>query len=208
MKYFFLLLIIPFLTLAQDTKSISLPENALEDENNKIEIFRTIAGIYYQTKDYDSALLTYDKILKLKTNDEEAQYMKGVIYITSKDYQKAIDHLEHQIETNPNNYHGFNNLAWLYATADDVNFRDAEKSLDLSLRALVLAPYDKHIWSTLAEAYFISGNFIKAKRAIKHVVDLARQNDANLTQDMVNIYTAQIEKFDRAINTQKLIDLN
>ena len=60
----------------------------------------------------------------------------------------------------------------------------------------------------MAEAYFISGNFIKAKRAIKHVVDLARQGDGKLTQDMVNIYTAQIEKFDRAINTQKLIDLN
>ena len=29
-------------------------------------------------------------------------------------------------EINPNNYHGYNNLAWLYATADDVNFRDAE----------------------------------------------------------------------------------
>ena len=208
MKHFFLLLMIPFLTLAQDIKSTSLPENTLEDENNKIEIFRTIAGIYYQTKDYDSALLTYDKILKLKPNDEEAQYMKGVIYIASKNYQKAIDHLEYQIEINPNNYHGFNNLAWLYATADDVNFRDAEKSLDLSLRALVLAPYDKHIWSTLAEAYFISGNFIKAKRAITHVVDLARQGDGKLTQDMVKIYNAQIEKFDRAINTQKLIDLN
>ena len=208
MKHFFLLLMIPFLTLAQYSKSTSLPENAPKDENNKIEIFRTIAGIYYQTKDYDSALLTYDKLLKLKPNDEEAQYMTGVIYITSKNYQKAIDHLEYQIEINPNNYHGYNNLAWLYATADDVNFRDAEKSLDLSLRALVLAPYDKHIWSTLAEAYFISGNFIKAKRAITHVVDLARQGDGKLTQDMVKIYNAQIEKFDRAINTQKLIDLN
>ena len=208
MKHFFLLLMIPFLTFAQYSKSTSLPENTPKDENNKIEIFRTIAGIYYQTKDYDSALLTYDKLLELKPNDEEAQYMKGVIYITSKNYQKAIDHLEHQIEINPNNYHGFNNLAWLYATADDVNFRDAEKSLDLSLRALVLAPYDKHIWSTLAEAYFISGNFIKAKRAITHVVDLARQGDGKLTQDMVKIYNAQIEKFDRAINTQKLIDLN
>ena len=208
MKHFFLLLMIPFLTFAQYSKSNSLPENTPKDENNKIEIFRTIAGIYYQTKDYDSALLTYDKLLELKPHDDEAQYMKGVIYITSKNYQKAIDHLEHQIEINPNNYHGFNNLAWLYATADDVNFRDAEKSLDLSLRALVLAPYDKHIWSTLAEAYFISGNFIKAKRAIMHVVDLARQGDGNLTQDMVKIYNAQIEKFDRAINTQKLIDLN
>ena len=111
MKYFFLLLIIPFLTLALDTKSTSLPENTFEDENNKIEIFRTIAKIYYQTKDYDSALLTYDKLLKLKPNDEEAQYMKGVIYITSKNYQKAIDHLEHKIEINPNSYHGLNNLA-------------------------------------------------------------------------------------------------
>ena len=66
-----------------------MPENTIEDENNKIEIFRTIAGIYYQTKDYDSALLTYDKLLKLKPNDEEAQYMKGVIYITSKKLSKS-----------------------------------------------------------------------------------------------------------------------
>ena len=81
---------IPFLTLAQDTKSTSLPENALEDENNKIEIFRTIAEIYYQTKDYDSALLTYDKLLKLKPNDEEAQYMKGLYIFHLKIIKKQL----------------------------------------------------------------------------------------------------------------------
>ena len=88
------------------------------------------------------------------------------------------------------------------------NLEMQKKSFDLSLKALALAPFDKHIWSTLAEAYFISGNFSKAKRAMQQVVDLATQEKGNLTQDMVKTYNSQIEKFDRALKTQELMNLN
>ena len=207
-KLFLILFLIPIIAFSQTNVSFSLLDDVLIDNDQKIEMLRKIAGIYYQTKDYDYALKTYDKILKESPSDQEAQYMIGVIYITSKKYKEAIDHLEKQINRYPNNYHGFNNLAWLYATADDKKFRDAEKSLDLSLKALALAPFDKHIWSTLAEAYFISGNFSKAKRAMQQVVDLATQEKGNLTQDMVKTYNSQIEKFDRALKTQELMNLN
>ena len=200
--------LIPIIAFSQTNVSYSLLDDVLIDNDQKIEMLRKIAGVYYQTKDYEYALKTYNKILKESPNDQEAQYMIGVIYITSKKYKEAIDHLEKQIDRYPNNYHGFNNLAWLYATADDKKFRDAEKSLDLSLKALALAPFDKHIWSTLAEAYFISGNFSKAKRAMQQVVDLATQEKGNLTQDMVKTYNSQIEKFDRALKTQELMNLN
>ena len=207
-KIFLIMFLIPIIAFSQTNVSYSLLDDVLIDNDQKIEMLRKIAGVYYQTKDYDYALKTYDKILKESPNDQEAQYMIGVIYITSKKYKEAIDHLEKQIDRYPNNYHGFNNLACLYATADDKKFRDAEKSLDLSLKALALAPFDKHIWSTLAEAYFISGNFSKAKRAMQQVVDLATQEKGNLTQDMVKTYNSQIEKFDRALKTQELMNLN
>jgi len=207
-KIFLIMFLIPIIAFSQTNVSYSLLDDVLIDNDQKIEMLRKIASVYYQTKDYDYALKTYDKILKESPSDQEAQYMIGVIYITSKKYKEAIDHLEKQIDRYPNNYHGFNNLAWLYATADDKKFRDAEKSLDLSLKALALAPFDKHIWSTLAEAYFISGNFSKAKRAMQQVVDLATQEKGNLTQDMVKTYNSQIEKFDRALKTQELMNVN
>ena len=208
MKIFIISLLIPIIGFAQTNVSFSLLDDALIDSDKKIEMLKKIAGVYYQTKEYDYALITYDKILKKEPNDQEAQYMIGVILISSKRYEEAISHLENQIDRYPDNYHGFNNLAWLYATAEDKKFRNAKKSLDLSLKALVLAPFDKHIWSTLAEAYFISGNFSKAKRAMQQVVDLATQEKGNLTQDMVKTYNSQIEKFDRALKTQELINLN
>ena len=39
-------------------------------------------------------------------------------------------------------------------------------------------------------------------------VDLATQEKGNLTQDMVKTYNSQIEKFDRALKTQELMNLN
>ena len=51
-------------------------------------------------------------------------------------------------------------------------------------------------------------NFSKAKRAMQQVVDLATQEKGNLTQDMVKTYNSQIEKFDRALKTQELMNLN
>ena len=76
------------------------------------------------------------------------------------------------VEDYPEDYQTLNNLAWVYATSKDSAHRDAEKAIDLAQQALVLAPYDHHVWSTLSEAYYVAGEYEKANRSILHLLPL------------------------------------
>ena len=204
------LLILTFNAYGKTNNISDLKENkALEiptpDDEKRIQLLRRVAAIYYQNKELDSSKQSYKKILSIIPYDDESTYMLGIIYINQKNYEAAINLIEKRIKINPKDFQAYNNLAWLYATAEDLKFRNAEKSLDYAQKALVLSPYDKHIWSTLAESYFVCGNFEKAKRAMLHLVKMGTENNEKFTQEMISTYNNQIQKFDRAIKTKELI---
>ncbi|MCF7849288.1 MAG: hypothetical protein K9M45_10580, partial [Kiritimatiellales bacterium] len=71
--------------------------------------------------------------------------------------------------------------------------------------ALLLAPNDYHVWSTLAEAYYVSGEYKKAYRAIQQMASLAATYGKNLGQHEVEEYNSQIRKCRRAVETMKTI---
>ena len=58
-----------------------------------------------------------------------------------------------------------NNLAWLYLTAQDRQVRNLEKGMELALKSVELNPTIDSL-DTLAEAYFQSGDRIKALETI------------------------------------------
>ena len=89
--------------------------------------------------------------------------------------RKQYRHAEHLyrriIQNNPDNATALNNLAWLYATADDLSLRDNKKALALAQKAASLTR-EPHILDTLAEAYFINGNTEEALKAIEEAIAL------------------------------------
>jgi tetratricopeptide (TPR) repeat protein len=89
--------------------------------------------------------------------------------------RKQYRHAEHLyqliIQNNPDNATALNNLAWLYATADDLFLRDNKKALTLAQKAASLTR-EPHILDTLAEAYFINGNTEEALKAIGEAIAL------------------------------------
>ncbi|MFL2859247.1 MAG: tetratricopeptide repeat protein [Pontiellaceae bacterium] len=174
--------------------------------SDRIKMLKKIGGIYYKNEDLESALQTYEKIIAINPSDDEATYMLGIICINQKKYKEAIRYIETRIADNSNDVHAFNNLAWLYATAEDASYRDSEKAIFFAQKALVLSPYDKHVWSTLAESYFVNADFEKAKRAMVHLVKLASYNNQKMTQEMVDTYNAQIQKIERAIKTKTFME--
>jgi len=71
---------------------------------------------------------------------------------------------------------------------------------------MVLAPYDHHIWSTLAEAYYVTGQYEKAYRAITHMASLAARYGQNITKDMIADYNEQILRCKRAWDSEKALN--
>ena len=202
-----------FLVLAIVTTIASAQTNAVKDivsltTQERIDKLMRIASIYYQEGDLDNALNTFDRVLYIEPDHQEARYIMGVIYVSQKKYDEAINSINAWCNAFPDDFQGLNNLAWVYATAEDPSFRDSKKAIDLAQKALVMAPYDHHIWSTLAEAYYSGGEFKKAKRAIDHLVTLATKGGSKMTQTMVDGYNDQIQKYTRAMETEKMLKEN
>ncbi len=151
------------------------------------EGFAAIRADFHQT-----ALGKFEQALKLDAANRSAQFGLATTLSAMGDYEKAIQILNKLLAEPDPGYHVKNNLAWIYATARDVRFRDSAKALDLARAALLEADRDYHVWSTLAEAYFIAGSADKALDSAQIALQLARQ--AGVRGESLEQYAQQVEK--------------
>ena len=96
-------------------------------------------------------------------------------------------------ELDPADYQQLNNMAWVYATATDPQFRDAPKAIDLAQQALVISPYNHHIWSTLSEAYFSNGDYQRADACIRQVIAIATSQGVKMSKETWRPITNRLE---------------
>ncbi len=119
-------------------------------------------------------------------DDPELFFVLGNIYYEKHMFEQAEQQYRTALSLSPQEPEVLNNLAWLYATADDEDVRNPEKALSLALRAARLAP-KPHILDTLAESYFLNGNYEKAVITIRKAIARKPQN--------IEYYRQQLEKF-------------
>jgi len=120
--------------------------------------------------------------------------MLGDLYYTRKNYETTIRAYERALGIQPDNAEILNNLAWLYATCDDPDYRDPRKALRLALKAAALAPV-AHIMDTLAESYHVNGNYSEAVLAARSALKLAQTN-RSYYEDQLKKFLAAEQKAD------------
>jgi tetratricopeptide (TPR) repeat protein len=184
-----------------NTTRSSLQVSSERSQQMRIEFLFETAQAYTKEQNTPAAIDAYEQILLLDTDNKEAAYHLSLICIQTKDYQRAELLLLELIKNYPEDFTLMNNLAWIYATAEDPGMRNGEKAIQYAQTAMVIAPRDYHIWSTLSEAYYSSGDYEKALRAIKHMAVLASRYGKDLTEGSVASYNEQITKCQRALDT-------
>ncbi len=103
------------------------------------------------------------------------------------DLPRAEEALHQTLRLVPEHPEALNNLAWLYATASQGEFRRPEEALRLAERAAQLRPASPHILDTLAEARFMNGLTQGAVEAAQRALALAI--------DRHEYYRGQLERF-------------
>ncbi len=124
-------------------------------------------------------------------------FILGNIYFEKKDFFNAEKEYLITIDLKPLAPEAMNNLAWLYATADDESFRNPEKALEYSLPAAMLLP-EPHILDTLAESYFINGYFNEAVETVKFAISKSPEN--------ITYYKKQLRRFEDYLSKEKDLD--
>jgi len=140
----------------------------------------------------------FEKILQRelkKTPDNPLLYTTlGDLYFSNKNYTETIKAYEQSLRLDPDNPYALNNLAWLYATCEVETFRDPKKAIILAKKAAELkaAP---HIFDTLAESYYVDGQFEMAVLAGTRALELTKKNRT--------YYENQLKKFRDAAKSSK-----
>jgi tetratricopeptide (TPR) repeat protein len=194
----------------EESKTNSVPASSLELAINqtpeaRVKFLLDVAQAYLNEGDMEAALDAYERILQIDPNNVQARYISGHVYISTKKYAKAEKSLLALAEEFPDDFKLWNNLAWLYATAEDPAYRDGRKAIKFAHEAMTLAPNDYHVWSTLSEAYYVCGEYEKAYRSITHMASLAARYGTDITKESVEEYNEQIRKCKRAMDTAEAL---
>lgn len=191
---------------ATNSARSSLQISGERSQEERIQFLLDVAQSYSSEEDILSAIGAYERILAIDPAHVQARYVAGHLYITTKDYKKAEAVFLALIEEFPEDFKLWNNMAWLCATAEDPSIRDGKKAIKYAHEAMTLAPNDYHVWSTLSEAYYVSGEYEKAHRAILHMASLAIRYGTDVTEESVKEYNQQILKCKRAMDTAKSME--
>ena len=132
-----------------------------------------------------------EKRLQKEPKKAELHVFLGDLYFSEENYRKAADAYEQALQIEPENTRALNNLAWLYATAEKEPFYRPERALALAKRAAGLEK-EPHILDTLAESYFINGQYQKAIEVEKQAMKMAK--------DDISHYREQLKRFRRAVD--------
>jgi Zn-dependent protease with chaperone function len=112
--------------------------------------------------------------------------MMGDLYFSRNALDGAVSQYEKAIELEPRHSRALNNLAWLYATCEDISFRDPQRALVLAQRAALIEK-EAHVLDTLAESYFVNGDVGSALKTEKEALAIAKKDKS--------YYQEQIERF-------------
>ena len=100
-----------------------------------------------------------------------------VLHDELKDTAGAIKELKAVLDFLPDSPAAENNLAWIYATTDDPQFRKPAEALVLARRAVQSSAYPNFDFlDTLAEALLLNGQPAEALAIEVHALDLDPEN--------------------------------
>ncbi len=144
------------------------------------------------------------RVLALAPDYREAKSLLLIVLMQSPRYAEAAGLFAAMYPDARDDYRFLNNYAWFLATTSDPAFRDPKRALALAQEAVLIAPAVYNVWSTLAEARYINGDFPRAERAMRHAVELAKQQSA--PEATVNGYLGELQKMAEANAVMSLVE--
>lgn len=146
----------------------------------------------------------FTRALEMYPQSREARFGMGALMVKQGRDAQAAGMLEQLMEDYPDDFSIINTLAWLYATASDYSVRNGQRAVALAQKALLLQPNNFHVWNTLSEGHYVSGDYERALRAARETLRLSQQ--AHTGRDRIRQYERQVEKCRRAAEALSILE--
>jgi tetratricopeptide (TPR) repeat protein len=136
---------------------------------------RVMIGISLMEKgEIASAIGQFKTLLEEQPGDPKLQFLLGHAYYVNKDLASAVPELRQSLRIRPNDAYTENDLARIYATSTDPQFRNPTEALALAERAAQSSEErEPQILDTLAEALLMNGHAEEALKTEEQAAKLA-----------------------------------
>ena len=157
-----------------------------------------------QAGDPALSLKFFKQAYLLNKKSSRARFGIGTAFISLGRYKDALTVFNPMMEEYPHDFLLKNNVAWMLATSRDPTVRDPRRALRLAQEAILSGYRDYHVWSTLAEAYYILGDYDKALRAGHIALEMAQE--AGAPASSLDDYQVQVERCRKAVEAFSLVE--
>ena len=167
-------------------KAIEAAKKALEYNPENMDLYRYIAPLYYQMKEYDKAIATYDNALAMvdsvKDNELYSDLLggKGDVLVEMGDSVGAYKLYDHALSICPGNTSVMNNYAYFLS----LNEKNLDKAESMAAKAVNANPNNATFIDTYAWVYFKKKNYDMALFYIKSAIS----NDDEPNSDIIEHY--------------------
>lgn len=192
------------------TRPVNVTTNLVEQlsldeklQRSQTDFLTSTGAEYADEGDYEAAEKAYKRALDMEPDNKEILMRLGSIYVEMKKFGDAAAAFKKLIGLDEENALAHNNLAWCYATGPET--RNVELALWHSREALLFIPKLPSAWNTLAEAYYVAGDYKKALRSADHALELL-QGVENLPEGTRASFEAQRAKILRAEQAFKMLN--
>lgn len=142
--------------------------NTIDELDRDVEFYRLKAVIHAEQKDIEKQRKTLEDGIRKYKDNEELLLAHSFLLESNKEYDKAIEILEHLIEINPANASALNFLGYMYA---ELNIK-LDYSYSLIKEALKLDSKNPAYQDSMAWVLYRKGDF---KKAYKYQLKSLRQ---------------------------------
>jgi tetratricopeptide (TPR) repeat protein len=169
-----------FLKQGKLDEAIANLTEAMSLRKDKPEVYYYLGLAYTKQDKYDLAVQNYNKALLIKPDYPDVHFYLGAIYCSQRKIDLAITHWTKAVKLKPDFDNALNNLAWIWATAQNTKVHNSLDAVRFAKRACELTEYKRpDFLDTLAVAYAAAGDFSKAIETAEKALELCKSPEQN-----------------------------
>ena len=191
-------------------KAIEAAKKALEYNPENMDLYRYIAPLYYQMKEYDKAIATYDDALALVDSLEDKELYsdllggKGDVMVELGDTIGAYSLYEKALSIFPGNTSIMNNYAYFLSLSD----KDLDKAESMAAKAVNANPNNATFIDTYAWVYFKKKTYDMALFYIKSAINNSDSPSSDIIEHYGDILYMTGDKEEAVKQWEKALELS
>ncbi len=176
-----------------------------ETKSARVSFLMNTGVQYADAGDYQEAERAYLRAREADPDNPNILFALSNLYVQMERYKTAVDILNGMAAKFPENALVHNNLAWIYSTGGSM--KNGKLAVRHALEAIMSAPIEASMWNTLAEAFYVAGQYDKALSASEYAIDLLKMQNASA--EGIAEFEKQRAKITRADEaTKRLLNLD